>query len=61
MEELEKFYPVMKFAEEPLDQVNPSLVRVIARGDSMISTFRVVRNRKQTKSEDHGISPSHNS
>lgn len=24
MEELEKFYPVMKFAEEPLDQVNQS-------------------------------------
>ena len=22
MEELEKFYPVMKFAEEPLDQVS---------------------------------------
>ena len=29
MEELEKFYPVMKFAEEPLDQVNQSLIRVI--------------------------------
>ena len=26
MEELEKFYPVMKFAEEPLDQVNQSLI-----------------------------------
>ena len=24
MEELEKFYPVMKFAEEPLDQVYDS-------------------------------------
>ena len=61
MEELEKFYPVMKFAEEPLDQVNPSLVRFIARGDSMVLTFRVVRNQKHTKSRDHGISPSHNS